>query len=154
MTFAEIMPLLFLGLITVGIGIGIFFAQRRHWRRKALLCNRPQVASRNFGTKFYRDHKQAELASRLRDMLAKNLEISLDGLRPTDRLKEDLLFDLWSDPDFFWDLEKEFGIKTEIDDDDDEGYERLQQVFKQLATFHDVVCYVEGKLGATQCKAQ
>lgn len=152
MTFAEIMPLLFLGLITVGIGIGIFFHERRHWRRKALLKGRPQVSARNFGTKFYRDHKQAEIATRVRDILAKNLEIPLDGLRPTDRLEEDLFVELPVNPDLFWDLEAEFGIKTEVDDE--ESYDQLQQVFKQLGTFHDLVCYVEGKLGAAQTKAK
>jgi len=152
MTFAEIIPLLLLGLITVGIGIGMFFHERRHWRRKALLKGRPQVSSRNFGAKFYRDHKQAEIAARVRDMLAKNLEISLDGLRPPDRLKEDLLFDWWANPDFFWDLEKEFGIKTEIDELETD--DQFRQFFNQVGTFHDLVCYVEGKLGAAQSKAK
>ena len=150
MTFAEIMPLLSLGLIIVGFGIGIFFEQRQHSRRKAMLGERPQVSSRNFSTKFYRDHGQAEIASRLRDMLAKNLKISLDGLRPTDRLKEDLLFDWWANPDFFWDLEKEFGIKTEIDELDTD--DQFRQFFNQLGTFHDLVCYVEGKLGVAKSK--
>ncbi len=148
MTFAEIKPLLFPVLITVGIMIGIFFEERRHRRRNALLRDRPQISARDFGIKFYRDRQQAAIAARVRDMLATKVKISLDGLRPTDQLAEDLLIELPAYPDLFWDLEKEFGIQTEIDHiETDEQY---QQLFKPLVTFHDLVCYVEGKLKLTK----
>jgi acyl carrier protein len=126
----------------------IFFEQRRRWRRKKLLRNRPQLSALDFCVKFYQDYEQAVIAARVREVLTKNLETSLDGLLPTDRLDEDLMVELPVNPDLFWDLEAEFGIKTDIDLED--NCEQLQQALEKLVTVYDLVCYVEGKLKTAQ----
>ena len=45
----------------------------------------------------------------LREILADHCDINLDGLRPDDRLWEDLRIDLEADPEFFAQLDERFG---------------------------------------------
>jgi acyl carrier protein len=93
--------------------------------------------------KFFADPKRAELAIRVRRVLAANLDLPLDGLTPGDRLDEDLNAELPTNPDLFWELETELGIKTDVEDLDSH-----EKTLERLATFADLVDYIERKAAA------
>src|SRR5687767_11292683 len=108
-------------------------------RRRRLLASRPPLDDRRFGEMFFGDSpERAQLAVRLRALLAANLGESLEGLHPEDRLDEDLHAELIINPDLFWDLEDSFGVCTPLNQED-----RMAAVVKSIRTFRDLVDYVE-----------
>ena len=123
-------------LITTGI---------RDWLRKrrlvASLAARIQHNDEQFGQGYFHDPKRADIAVRVRRMLSNHLKIPLDGLTPSDRLKEDLNFEIPANPNLFWDLEEEFGIKSGLED-----LESFEKTLQGLVTFQDLVEYVERKM--------
>lgn len=117
----------------------------RDWLRKrrivASLAARVQRNDEQFGQNYFPEPKRAEVAARVRRILAKNLKMSLDGLASSDRLNEDLNAELPLNPHLFWDLETEFGIKSGL-----ENMEYFEKTLRRLVTFQDLVAYVESKI--------
>src|SRR6266540_2664092 len=136
LVFFSAFGLMMTFLITSGI---------RDWLRKrrlvASLAARIQYNDEQFGHGFFRDPKRADIAVRARRMLSNHLKIPLDGLTPSDRFKEDLSFELPANPNFFLDLEDEFGIKSGLED-----LEAFEKTLQRLFTFQDLVEYVERKI--------
>jgi acyl carrier protein len=93
--------------------------------------------------KFFPDPKRADIAVRARRVLANNLKLPLSGLTPSDRLEADLNAELPANPHLFWELEEEFGMKTDVEDLD-----RHEKTLAKLVTFQDLVEYVEGRIAA------
>jgi len=136
LVFFSAFALVMTFLITTGI---------RDWLRKrrlvASLAARVQHNDEQFGHGYFRDPMRADIAVRVRRILSNNLKLPLDGLTPSDRLNDDLHAELPANPNFFWDLEEEFGIKSGLEDL--ESFEKTLQV---LVTFQDLVEYVERKM--------
>jgi acyl carrier protein len=117
----------------------------RDWLRKRRIIRAlARQIPRNdaeFAREFFPDPNRADIAVRVRRVLADNLEMSLLGLTPQTRLDDDLHAELAANPDLFWELEAEFQIKTDVDERDD-----FEKVLARLATFQDLVAYVESKI--------
>jgi acyl carrier protein len=109
---------------------------------KRALTNRNQNDDGQF-RKFFPDPKRADIAVRTRRVLANNLKLPLSGLTPSDQLEADLNAQLPANPDLFWDLEEEFGMKTDVEDLD-----RHEKAQARLVTFQDLVEYVEHRMTA------
>src|SRR5262245_13649492 len=97
-------------VVFVAVTILIFYviASERLKKRRVVnrLKQRLQYSDEEFGRRFYlNDPARAEVAGRVRKVLAANLEMPLAGLTPTDRLETDLNAELPLNPDLFWDLE-------------------------------------------------
>lgn len=108
-------------------------------RRRRLLASRPPLDDQRFADTFFGESpERGRLAGRLRALLAANLRESLDGLDPEDRLDEDLHAQLIINPDLFWDLEAEFGVRTPLNQADS-----MAAIVKSTRTFRDLVEYVE-----------
>ena len=114
------------------------------WAIKRRLAGRVPHNDDQFGAAFFPDAKRAEIAVRVRRVLAKHLKLPLQGLLPGDRL-EDLKMELAADPDLFWGLEAEFGVKTDMED-----YESFEKSLEQIVTFEDLVKYVERMMARPQ----
>ena len=97
-----------------------------------------------FARAYFPDPKQADIAIRARRVIAKNLKMPLQGLRPTDRLNDDLDAELEINPHLFWDLEEEFGIKTGV-----EELETFEKTLQGLVTFEDLVKFLAERISAT-----
>ena len=122
----------------VGFMLRDWFKKRR--RIKALAARIQHDNDADFGRRFFPDPKRAEIAARVRRVLSKNLEMSLGGLTPSDRLDDDLNAELACNPHLFWDLDAEFGIKTS------ETLEAFENAVKRVVTFQDLVDFVESKM--------
>jgi len=105
---------------------------------------RVQHADDEFARAYFPDPKQGDIAIRTRRVISKNLKMVLDGLRPGDRLNDDLDAELERNPHLFWDLEEEFGIKTGIED-----IETFDQTIQRLVTFEDLVKFLEERISNT-----
>jgi acyl carrier protein len=115
-------------------------------RRRRLLALRPPLDDRRFAETFFGDSpERARIAGRLRALLAANLKENLEGLHPEDRLDEDLYAELMINPNLFWDLEAEFGVRTPLNQAD-----RMRAIVKSTRTFRDLVDYVERNGGVTR----
>ena len=104
--------------------------QTRHF--KAYFAGRPVLNEREFG-KHYFPPDRAEVATKLRAILANHVGIDVAKMSPTDRFIEDLRmddFDSMSTVEYVIAIEKEFGI--EIPD----------SVAEKMTTFQSVVDYV------------
>lgn len=114
----------------------------RDWLKKkrtvSSLATRVQHPDELFGLAFFSDAKSAEIAVRVRRVLANNLKMPLDGLAPRDRLDDDLNAELPANPHLFWELETEFGIKTDV-----ENLDSHEKTLARLVTFQDLVEYIE-----------
>jgi hypothetical protein len=136
-------------IILIGVGVVATYVVTmtlRDWRRKrraiASLAVRLQHDDEQFGRAYFGDAKRADIAVRARRVLSKNLKMPLNGLTPSDRLNEDLNAELVLDPDLFWELEAEFGIKTGIDDD----MEAFEKTLERLVTFQDLVEFLHARM--------
>lgn len=116
------------------------------WLRKAAarsrLANRQSFNDDEFRRTFYaRDEARADTATRVRKVLASNLEMPLDAVRPEDRLDDDLNTQIQANPGLFAELEHEFGIATGYDDLD-----TFVETTERLITFADLVEYVHERV--------
>lgn len=128
------------------IAIHIITSMFRDWLRKRQIAR--TLAGRNQNDddefrKLFLKPTLADIAVRARRILADNLKMSLRGLVPSDRLKEDLNAELAMNPHLFWELEKEFEIKTHVED-----LEMHEKTLSKLVTFQDLVEYVEYRITA------
>src|SRR5436189_4234319 len=105
-----------------GVTAFIITMMVRDWRKKkrtvTSLATRAQHSDEQFGLVFFSDPKRADIAVRVRRVLSSNLKMSLDGLTPSDRLNDALDAELPANLHLFWELEAEFGIKTDVEDFD------------------------------------
>ena len=132
-------PVLLIGTFLV---ISFMVGTIKHWLMNRSLLDRQQFDDEEFGRSFYGGHKvRADLAVRVRRILSDNLEMSLDGIRPEDHLDDDLDVQLEVNPDLFWALEKEFGFNARV-----EELEVFEKTTSEIATFSDLVSYVERKV--------
>src|SRR5687767_1358519 len=70
---------------------GFVFDRWKRLRVDRLLRSREPLDAKTFAQAFFAGSaREVEIAAKLRDVLAANLEQRLDGLRPEDRLDEDL----------------------------------------------------------------
>lgn len=134
----ETVGLIFFGLIGTCLISAIVYERAKKRRLLKWLRSRPQLNDNDFAkTLFPDDAERGAIAARVRRVLAANLKLPLDGLQPQDRLDADLQTELAANPDLFWELEAEFGIKTEV-----EEYEAHEASLKHLVTFADLVGYI------------
>src|SRR5688572_25153022 len=108
------------------------------------LAARSQNTDEQFARAYFPDPKQADIAVRARRVLAENLKMPVEGLRPTDRLNDDLGAELEINPDLFWELEAEFAIKIDV-----ENFETFEKTLQRLVTFEDLVKFLEQKISET-----
>jgi acyl carrier protein len=143
----QISEVIVLGLIgAVGTYVLTMVARDRLRKRRTVrsLATRVQHDDEGFARFWHPDPKQADIAIRARRVLARNLEMPLKGLKPSDRLKEDLNAELEINPHLFWELEEEFAIKTDIDD-----LETFEETLQRLVTFEDLVKFLEERISTT-----
>lgn len=82
----------------------------------------------------------AGVAVRLRKLLAQDLDLPGDRLKPDDRLDEELDAELIARPEVFEHIEDEFGIATNVMD-----YGEHIKDLERLTTFRDLVRYVDSR---------
>ena len=83
-------------LISPLLGL-LFYVRLRKRRAKALLNGRPPLDARVFATQFFgHEPYVADLAGELRTLLQEHLPFDLAGLRPHDRLFDDLWLHQWN----------------------------------------------------------
>jgi hypothetical protein len=140
---SEILFFIGFGAVSTFVITSLIRDRLRKRRIVASLKTRVDYNDDQFGRGFYSDPKRADIAIRVRRVLSANLEMPLDGLRPSDRLNEDLNAELPINPHLFWDLETEFGIHTGTDD-----LETFEETLKHLVTFDDLVSHVEAWIAA------
>lgn len=145
MKTSELLFFIAFGAVTTFIVTMMF----RDWLRKrritTTLARRVSHDSEHFGREFFPGPKRAEIAARVRRVLSNNLKMPLEGLVPSDRLNDDLNAELPANPHLFWELEAEFGIKTDVEDLDSH-----EKTLERLITFQDLVEYVEGRISEPQ----
>lgn len=114
--------------------------QKRHdagLRRlvEKFMGGRLRRSSAEFGREYYPDN--ADIAARVRDILAKHIPLNIDRLEPSDRPVIDLKMDdldSMSAAEFIIALEKEYGISIANAD------------AERMKTFDDICRYVISKL--------
>lgn len=143
MKIPEWTPYVFFGAVFALIATLVWRERLRKKRKAASLAGRVRHADEQFGRGFFSDPKRADIAVRVRRVLSDNLKLPLDGLTPSDRLEDDLGAELASNPDLFWQLEAEFGIKTGVED-----LETFEKTLARLITFQDLVEFVEERIAA------
>jgi acyl carrier protein len=128
-------------LIAIVVVASLAIGTMRHWLTAARLRDRQQFADEDFGKAFFAGDARESAAIRTRRVLAENLETDLGGIRPDDRLDDDLNAQISANVDLFWQLEKEFRIDCQVED-----LEVFEKTTSQLVTFSDLVSYVQKKI--------
>jgi acyl carrier protein len=101
-------------------------------RVETYFTGRPMLNEKEFGEHYFPPDR-AEVAAKLRKILANHVGIDISRMNPTDRFIEDLLmddFDSMSTVEFVIEIEKEFGIKIP------------DSAAEKMITFQSVVDYV------------
>ena len=110
-----------------------FVANKQTDRRiEAYFAGRPVLGEREFGEHYF-PPERAEVATKLRKILASHVGIDISRMNPTDRFIEDLLmddFDSMSTVEYVIEIEKEFGIKIP------------DSAAEKITTFQSLVDYV------------
>ena len=132
-------PILLVGtFLTVSFMVGGI----RRWLLDHSLRDRQQFTDEEFGKTFFSgSERSADVAVRVREILSENLEMPLDGIRPEDKLDEDLNAQLEANPHLFWSLEEEYGFDAKVED-----LEEFEKTVAGIVTFSDLVKYVERKI--------
>ena len=100
---------------------------------------RQEFDDKEFGKTFFSGDR-VDTAVRVRQVLADNLGAGLGGVRPDDRLNDDLGVSIESNVDLFFGLETEFDIDSGV-------YElrEFENNVKGLVTFRDLVEFVHAR---------
>lgn len=128
--------------LLVAIGVIGFEISTRRWKRivQEKLRSRPQLTSEEFGKVFFGETAhRASIAKELKEILAKHLPISIDGLQPEDKFQETLkmdMFDSLSTVEVVMEIEDKFSIKF-VDDE-----------IKPDLTFRQLVDYIERRVAS------
>jgi len=128
-------------LIAIVVVASVAIGSMGHWLRAVKVRDRQQFADEEFGKTFFAGGGRESTAVRIRRVLAENLKMDLGGVRPHDRLDDDLNAQISTNVDLFWQLEKEFQIDSEAED-----LEIFEKTTSQLVTFSDLVGYVQKKI--------
>ena len=129
-------PMLLIGTLLV---VSFMIGGVRHWLLDQSLQDRQQFSDEEFGKTFFSgSERSADVAVRVREILSENLEMPLDGIRPEDKLDDDLNAQLEVNPHLFWSLEEEYGFDAKVED-----LEEFQKTVAGITTFSDLVNYVE-----------
>lgn len=129
-------PMLLIGTFLV---VSFMVGALRHWLLDHSLRDRQQFNDEEFGKTFFSgSERSADVAVRVREILSENLEMPLDGIRPEDKLDEDLNAQLEVNPHLFWSLEEEYGFDAKVED-----LEEFEKTVAGITTFSDLVKYVE-----------
>lgn len=128
-------------LIAIVVVVSVAIATIRHWLTAVRLKDRQQFADEDFGKTFFAAGGRESTAIRVRRVLAENLAMDLEGVRPDDRLDDDLDAQISANVDLFWQFEKEFQIDCQVDD-----LEVFEKTTSQLVTFSDLVAYIQKKI--------
>ena len=121
--FALIAPRMFpipwyaqTGLVLVAIAISIYEVRlsdaSEKQRARDHMAGREPLGDAAFGHELFAP-EQAEVASKLRSIMARHIPVDLSRLRPDDRLVEDIRMDALDSMftvEFILEIEKEFGI--------------------------------------------
>jgi acyl carrier protein len=128
-------------LLLVAIGVIGFEFSTRRWKRivQEKLRSRPQLSSEEFGKAFFGETaNRASIAKELREILARHLPISIDGLQPEDKFQDTLkmeVFDSLSTIEVVMEMEERFAIKLLNDNE-----------LKSDMTFRQLVDYIEHRV--------
>jgi len=124
------------------LAISFLVGATKHWLTDQSLRDRQQFDDDQFAKSFFAGNQRtADIAVRVRKILSDNLEISLGGIRPEDKLNDDLDTQLSANPDLFWELEKAFGIDAMV-----ENLDEFERITTEIVTFADLVKYIEAKV--------
>jgi acyl carrier protein len=104
------------GLLVVGVAGGIcglwFVTATEIERAQRHMEGREPLNDKEFGRRFF-SPQQAEIAAKLRVIMARHIPIELSRLNPDDRIVEDIRMDAldsMATAEFVLEIEKEFGI--------------------------------------------
>ena len=111
------------------------------WLSAARFRDRQQFSDKEFGETFFPGGRLGDIAVRVRRVLAKNLETDLGGIRPDDRLDDELNAGISTNVELFWQIEKEFQIDCQVGDLD-----VFEETASRLRTFTDLVRFVQMKI--------
>jgi acyl carrier protein len=132
-------PTLLIGTFLV---VSFMIGGIRHWLLDHSLRDRQQFTDEEFGKTFFSgSERSADIAVQIREILSENLEMPLDGIRPEDKLDEDLNAQLEANPHLFWSLEEKYGFDAKVED-----LEEFEKTVAGITTFSDLVKYVERKI--------
>lgn len=116
---ALFLPLPWLGgaaLLVIGVGGSIYAVRLADAteKRRALrhMEGREPLVDAEFGRRFF-SPEQAEIAAKLRAIMARHIAVDLSQLHPDDRIVEDIRMDAldsMSTVEFIVDVEKEFAV--------------------------------------------
>lgn len=128
-------------LVAIVVVASLAIGTMSQWLTATRLRDRQQFGDEDFGKTFFAGGDRAGTAVRIRRVLEDNLEIDLGGLRPDDKLDDDLNAKISTNVDLFWQLEKEFRIDCQV-----ENLEIFEKTTSQLMTFSDLVGYVQNRI--------
>lgn len=134
-------------LIAILIGTILVINQVRLWHMASRFKERQQFDDEEFRRLFPANPDLGDIAVRARKVLADHLKMDLRGIRPEDRLDEDLDVGIGSNVELLWELEKEFDIDFEVEDLD-----KFEKLVPSLNTFTDLVHAVAERAGSTATK--
>jgi acyl carrier protein len=120
------------GFVFALVCINFVVNKQTNQRIEKYFAGRPTLNEKEFGEHYFPPDR-AEVAAKLRKVLANHVGINISRMSPTDRFIEDLMmddFDSMSTVEFVIAIEKEFGI--EIPD----------SAAEKMTTFQNVVDYV------------
>jgi len=123
-----------IGAIVITVGVALVLLQGRSIKRRALrhMQGRRRLSGNEFGEQFFTSDRVA-IATRLRQILSRHIELDLSQLYPDDKLVEDIRMDSLdslSTIEFVADAETEFDISIP------------DSVAEQMRTLRDVVDYI------------
>ena len=132
----NLSPFAVLAILVMAVFV---MAALKKFVRDGHLQFRQTFTDEEFGATFFSGNR-ADTAVRVRRVLAKNLDTNLDGVRPEDRLDDDLDASIGSNVYLFFDLETEFDIDTGVHD-----LETFEKNAAGLTTFANLVDFVHQK---------
>ena len=130
--------IIFAGVVIVGGVILQGLSVKR--KRRRLLAGRPQLKPHEFAEAYFTEsRRRSEIAIRARDVLESELRCDLSGLRPEDRIAEDLYVDDWDGMDLaelIIELENAFAVQFPEDSQFPETFGDLVDRLEELAAQH------------------
>ena len=137
--------LLFLGGIVASVAAVVWHEHSNRRYARNLLAARQALDLETFGRRYFGESEERlRLASRVREVLARHLPFSLEGLRPEDAFNDDLRMDQldsMSNAEFVIDLENTLAVR--IPDPDMRG----------IRTFRQLVDYLESRVARNNNRA-
>ena len=133
----EVLAAVLMAAVAVFVTAGLLRDRRRRRRVARLLGSRDPLDAVTFGRTYFGDSPaKAAIAAAVRDVLSGNLKQRLDGLRPDDRLDEDLGAELLANPHLLGEIEQALalGAVTPVSD-----WDEYRKFVAGIRTFRDLV---------------